>query len=78
MLLSALSSQYLHPKVAIAVDEDVDIFNPAEILWAMSTRVNPQTDVLVVNDTRIHPMDPTGIEVVPPGARWAGPGLDRR
>ena len=68
VLLSALSSQYLHPKVAIAVDEDVDIFNPAEILWAMSTRVNPQTDVLVVNDTRIHPMDPTGIEVVPPGS----------
>jgi 2,5-furandicarboxylate decarboxylase 1 len=68
VLLAALSSQYLHPKVAIAIDEDVDIFNPAEILWAMSTRVNPQTDVLVVNDTRIHPMDPTGIEVVPPGS----------
>jgi 2,5-furandicarboxylate decarboxylase 1 len=68
VLLAALSSQYLHPKVAIAIDEDVDIFNPAEILWAISTRVNPQTDVLVVNDTRIHPMDPTGIEVVPPGS----------
>jgi 2,5-furandicarboxylate decarboxylase 1 len=68
VLLAALSSQYLHPKVAIAIDEDVDIFNPAEILWAMGTRVNPQTDVLVVNDTRIHPMDPTGVEVVPPGS----------
>ena len=28
VLMAALSSQYLHPKVAIAVDEDVDIFNP--------------------------------------------------
>jgi len=68
VLMAALSSQYLHPKVAIAVDEDVDIFNPAEILWAMSTRVNPQTDVFVIEETRIHPMDPTGLEVVPPGS----------
>jgi 2,5-furandicarboxylate decarboxylase 1 len=68
VLMAALSSQYLHPKVAIAVDEDVDIFNPAEILWAMSTRVNPQADVFVIEETRIHPMDPTGIEVVPPGS----------
>ena len=68
VLMAALSSQYLHPKVAIAVDEDVDIFNPAEILWAMSTRVNPQNDVFVIEETRIHPMDPTGPEVVPPGS----------
>ena len=68
VLMAALSSQYLHPKVAIAVDEDVDIFNPAEILWAMSTRVNPQTDVFVIEEARIHPMDPTGLEVVPPGS----------
>src|SRR5213594_411512 len=41
VLLSVLSSEYQHPKVAIAVDEDVDIFNYAEILWAINTRVNP-------------------------------------
>ena len=67
-LLGALSSQYLHPKVVIAVDEDVDIFNPADVIWAMNTRVNPATDVFIVNETRIHPMDPTGIEVVKPGS----------
>ena len=68
VLLGALSSQYLHPKIAIAVDEDVDIFNPADIIWAMNTRVDPETDVFIVNKTRIHPMDPTGIEVVKPGS----------
>jgi 2,5-furandicarboxylate decarboxylase 1 len=68
VLLGALSSPYLHPKVAIAVDEDVDIFNPAEILWAISTRINPQDDVFVIEETRIHPMDPTGIELVKPGS----------
>jgi 2,5-furandicarboxylate decarboxylase 1 len=68
VLMGALSSQYLHPKVVIAVDEDVDIFNPADVLWAINTRVNPATDVFIVNETRIHPMDPTGIEVVKPGS----------
>ncbi len=68
VLMGALSSQYLHPKVVIAVDEDVDIFNPADVLWAINTRVNPASDVFIVNETRIHPMDPTGIEVVKPGS----------
>jgi 2,5-furandicarboxylate decarboxylase 1 len=68
LLLGALSSQYLHPKVVIAVDEDVDICNPAEVLWAMTTRVNPERDVFIVNETRVHPMDPTGIELVKPGS----------
>ena len=30
VLMSVLSSEYQHPKVAIAVDEDVDIFNDAD------------------------------------------------
>jgi len=68
LLLGALSTQYLHPKVVIAVDEDVDIFNPAEILWAVTTRVNPERDVFVIDETRIHPMDPTGLELVKPGS----------
>jgi 2,5-furandicarboxylate decarboxylase 1 len=54
--------------VVIAVDEDVDIFNPADVLWAINTRVNPASDVFIVNETRIHPMDPTGLEVVKPGS----------
>jgi 2,5-furandicarboxylate decarboxylase 1 len=68
LLLGALSSQYLHPKIVIAVDEDVDILNPAEILWAITTRVNPERDVFIVNETRVHPMDPTGLEVIKPGS----------
>ena len=63
VLLGALASEYLHPKVAIAVDEDVDIFNPAEILWAISTRVDPATDITVIPGVRGHPMDPTAEEV---------------
>lgn len=67
VLLGVLSSPILHPKVVIAVDEDVNIFNYWEVLWAMNTRVNPQEDIVVIPGVRTHPMDPTGFEPVPPG-----------
>ena len=67
VLMGVLSSPILHPKVAIAVDEDVNIFNSWEIIWAINTRCNPQEDIVVVPGTRMHPMDPTGFEAFPPG-----------
>lgn len=33
-------------RLAIAVDEDVDIYNADDVLWAVTTRVNPNTDIL--------------------------------
>jgi 2,5-furandicarboxylate decarboxylase 1 len=57
VLLAALPSEYHHPKVAIAVEADVDIFNPSELLWALSTRVNPQSDVVIIPNTHNHAMD---------------------
>jgi 2,5-furandicarboxylate decarboxylase 1 len=71
LLMAALSSEYQHPKVAIAVDEDVDIFNPAELLWALTTRVNPQDDVVIIPNTHNHAMDATLPELGAPGsALW--------
>ncbi len=67
VLMSALASEYHHPKVAIAVDEDVDIFNSTDLLWALATRVNPEQDVVVIPGTRLHSMDPTGREIGAPG-----------
>ncbi|MPZ13850.1 MAG: UbiD family decarboxylase [Chloroflexi bacterium] len=71
LLMAALSSEYQHPKVAIAVDADVDIFNPAELLWALSTRVNPQQDVVIIPETHNHAMDAALPELGAPGtALW--------
>jgi 2,5-furandicarboxylate decarboxylase 1 len=67
VLLAALSGEYLHPKVVMAVDDDVNIYNEWELLWSLTTRVNPEEDMVVIPGTRIHPMDPTGKELVPPG-----------
>ena len=58
-MLAALSSEYQHPKVVIAVDADVDIFNHSELLWALVTRVNPQEDVVIIPGTHNHAMDPS-------------------
>ncbi|MGA2893693.1 MAG: UbiD family decarboxylase [Xanthobacteraceae bacterium] len=71
LLLAALSSEYQHPKVAIAVDADVDIFNPAELMWALSTRVDPQKDVTIISGTHNHAMDASLVELGAPGtALW--------
>ena len=70
-LLAALSGNYLHPKVAIAVDEDVDVYELSDVLWAISTRVNPAEDVLVIPGTRGHPMDISLRLIELPGTkRW--------
>ena len=69
LLLAALSSEYQHPKIAIAVDADVDIFNPSELLWALSTRVNPQEDVVIIPGTQNHAMDASLPELGAPGNR---------
>jgi gallate decarboxylase subunit C len=33
-------------RLAIAVDEDINIYEPEEILWALTSRVNPSTDII--------------------------------
>jgi len=68
-LLAALSGNYLHPKVAIAVDEDVDIYDPSDVLWAISTRVDPVEDIIVIPNTRSHPMDISQRLIQSPGTK---------
>ncbi len=63
LMMAALSSQYQHPKIVVAVDRDVDIFNPAELWWAVTTRVNPERDVSIISNTHNHAMDPSLPEV---------------
>ncbi len=58
-LMSALSGGYLHHKVAIAVDEDVDPFDMNDVFFAISTRVNPVRDVVIIPGVRNHVMDPS-------------------
>src|ERR1700686_3718874 len=69
-LLAALSVMDL--KHVVVVDDDIDVFNPTEVEWAIATRVQGDKDVMVVGNARAKPLDPSlpqGYGVVPTGAK---------
>lgn len=51
-------------KLVIVVDEDVDPFNLPQVMWALSTKMNPKHDAVIIPDLSVLPLDP-GSE--PPG-----------
>jgi 2,5-furandicarboxylate decarboxylase 1 len=56
-LMAALSGPYLHPKLAIAVDADIDASDLRQIAWSMTTRVHAERDVTMIPDTRVFALD---------------------
>src|SRR5258705_906950 len=69
-LLAALSVMDL--KHVVVVDDDIDVNDPAEVEWAIATRVQGDKDVMIVGNARAKPLDPSlpqGYGVVPTGAK---------
>src|SRR6266508_2620713 len=59
-------------KHVVVVDDDIDVFDPTEVEWAIATRVQGDKDVMVVSNARAKPLDPSlpqGYGVVPTGAK---------
>lgn len=46
-------------KHVILVDEDVDIFDSRDVLWAMNTRFQGDKDIITIPGVRCHPLDPS-------------------
>lgn len=46
-ILKALSLDH-NLKLVVVVDEDVDVFNESEVLWAMATRMQASKDVIIM------------------------------
>jgi 4-hydroxy-3-polyprenylbenzoate decarboxylase len=46
-------------KHVILVDEDVDIFDSNDVLWAMNTRFQGDRDIITIPGVRCHPLDPS-------------------
>ncbi len=46
-------------KNVILVDEDVDIFDTSDVLWAMNTRFQGDKDIITIPGVRCHPLDPS-------------------
>lgn len=53
-----------YAKNIILVDADVDVFDHLQVMWALSARVRPAKDVIVINNTPGFSLDPSS---EPPG-----------
>ncbi|MGH7826470.1 MAG: UbiD family decarboxylase [Candidatus Binatia bacterium] len=67
---AALMACQCHPgaylgRYVVVVDEDIDITNLNEVVWAMCTRSDPVTSVDILRRTWSGPLDP----VIPPGQK---------
>ena len=49
-------------KLAVAVDDDVDIFNEEDVLWAIATRFQADNDMFVVPNVFCSRLDPSSEE----------------
>lgn len=56
-LMAALSGPQMHPKLAIAVDEDIDASDMRQVFWSLTTRVDAGRDVIKVPNARTWSLD---------------------
>jgi 4-hydroxy-3-polyprenylbenzoate decarboxylase len=49
--------QFMYTKIVLVVDDDVDIRDWREVIWALTTRVDPARDTLIVDNTPIDYLD---------------------
>ncbi|MCH7882202.1 MAG: 4-hydroxy-3-polyprenylbenzoate decarboxylase [Proteobacteria bacterium] len=49
--------QFMYTKFVIVVDDDIDVRNWEDVIWAISTRVDPARDITIVEHTPIDYLD---------------------
>lgn len=65
---------YLELKNIILVDEDVDIYDADDVMWALNTRFKPDMDLSMISNIRCHKADPTQKKFYDPMLRTEGLG----
>ncbi len=50
-IIYALLATLGHIKRLVVVDEDIDIYDPVEVDWAMLSRVTPERDIIIIPST---------------------------
>ena len=58
VILAAMASN-IRPKWTVIVDPDIDVHSSTEVEWAMAFRVQPQRDVIVIENVPAGPSDPS-------------------
>ena len=59
MAMMATFGTELYTKYVIVVDDDVDIYNMNDVMWAIATRVRAEKDVIMVPGSKSAILDPT-------------------
>ncbi|MBI4456877.1 MAG: UbiD family decarboxylase [Acidobacteria bacterium] len=72
VILSALTAD-TRLKHIFVVDEDIDIFNEEQVLWAVAYRSQWDKDIVVIRDMATFPLDPS---ISAPGYTGAKGGID--
>lgn len=49
--------QFTYTKFVVVVDKDINIRDPAQVLWAISSKVDPERDVFIIPDTPFDSLD---------------------
>ena len=57
-LAMAAMTAHINIRNVIVVDEDINIYDPADVLWALTNRVDWRQDVFQVPNAQGHEMDP--------------------
>jgi len=70
----ACSAAARNGRYIVVVDEDIDVTDLKEVLWAMQTRVDPYTDIELIDGTWSTPLDPR----MPPDKRASGDHTNSR
>lgn len=65
-------SAFSELKHVFLVDEDVDIFDTNDVLWAMTTRFQGDQDIVLLPGVRCHPLDPSASPDYSPSIRDKG------
>lgn len=50
-------------KIVVVVNEDINIFDEKEVIWAISTRVDPSIDINILKNFFCNRLDPSATEV---------------
>jgi UbiD family decarboxylase len=57
-IMATLGTEF-YTKHVIVVDDDVDIFDTNDVMWAIATRVRPDKDIFFIPGAKAAILDPT-------------------
>jgi len=60
--LAALSVPSYPVKTCIVVDEDIDVFDEKNVLWALATRMVPSRDITIIENCAGNALDPAAYD----------------